>query len=320
MKITEDMIRKARQADIVQLCREMGEVLIPENPAKGEWRIKGKQGLIICQNYYYWHGSPHGNGKLEGQPPTDANNTLSFGIYYFGMRFTNAVIYLSGGNFTAHDTQATYQKAQAKEIIAPPPALNNDRIIEYLTTKRKIDEKIVLEAIQRGLLYQEKSNNNCVFVCKDLNGVITGYEVKGILSTKRFWRNYGNGVFHWLNGEPKKLFVFESAIDLLSFYELESYKKIVKNALLCSMGGVAKMEQVKQIATSLTTNNEKFKTYIATDEDKAGDNFWESFKTQNPNLKAVGVSVRNLYKLENDLTIKDWNDYLIYKKTTKEDD
>ena len=85
MKITEEMKRTARQADIVALCQLMGETLFIENEAKGEYRIKGANGLLIWKNCYYWFGSPTGDGRLEGQPPNTSNNTLSFAMYYYGM-------------------------------------------------------------------------------------------------------------------------------------------------------------------------------------------------------------------------------------------
>lgn len=313
MKITEDMIRKARQADIVQLCRELGIAIIPENPAKGEWRIKNQQGLIICKNYYYWHGSPYGNGKLEGQPPTDGNNTLSFAIYYLKMKFKNAVDYLANNTFTLPD-QTTYPNARSKEIIAPEKAPNNDRIIKYLTKDRAISEEIVIDLINKGLLYQEQGYNNCVFVCKNPStGEITGYEAKGILKTKKFQRNYGSGIFNFAVGgvaENKKLFVFESAIDLISYYEL--HPNSTKNSLLCSMGGVGKAEKIRQIALELKANNPDLWVVILTDNDEAGNAFFDNFQERNPDLT---VKTKNPSQ-----ECKDWNEYLVLKRKEKTKD
>lgn len=311
MKITEEMKQKARQADIVKVCRDLGEILIPENPSKGEWRVKNKQGLIICQNYYYWHGSPYGNGKLEGQPPNTSNNTLSFVIYYFGMRFTNAVIYLNGG-FNLSQAHATYQKAQAKPIIAPQKAPDNARIIRYLVQERGLDEEIIYETIEQGLLYQEGEHNNCVFVCKDLAGAITGYEVKGILKTK-FQRNYGSGLFTLKIGEPQDLWVFESAIDLLSLYEMGKIAGDLGNCLMLSMGGLSKTNEIRGIALQLKAKNQNSTVHIATDNDTAGREFGDYFKEQNTDLN-VSLHIPKTIKGNN---FKDWNERLIFKKFGK---
>ena len=308
MKITEEMKRTARQADIVKVCRDLGEILIPENPSKGEWRVKNKQGLIICQNYYYWHGSPYGNGKLEGQPPNTSNNTLSFVIYYFGMRFTNAVIYLNGG-FNLSQAHATYQKAQAKPIIAPAKATDNKRIIRYLIQERGLDEKIVYEVIDKGLLYQEAEHNNCVFVCKNSAGTITGYEVKGILKTK-FQRNYGGGIFNLVVGEPIDLWVFESAIDLLSLYEMGKKAGDLDNVLLSSMGGLSKAEKIRQIALTLKAKNPNSIVKIAVDTDKSGTDFANSFAERNSDLNVIILTPSST----KGKSFKDWNEKLVFKK------
>lgn len=313
MKITEEMKRTARQADIVALCQLMGETLFIENEAKGEYRIKGANGLLIWKNCYYWFGSPTGDGRLEGQPPNTSNNTLSFAMYYYGKSFREAIILLCESKLSSTPLKIqaqAYKKAQAQQIVAPAKAIDNKQIIRYLIQERGLDQEIVLEVINKGLLYQEAEHNNCVFVCKNSAGTITGYEVKGILKTK-FQRNYGNGgIFNLVVGEPINLWVFESAIDLLSLYELGKKAGDLDNVLLSSMGGLSKAEKIRQIALTLKSKNPNSFVKIAVDNDKSGTDFADSFKERNTDLN-VEITTPKSIKGNN---FKDWNEILVFKK------
>lgn len=312
MKLPQEMIVRARQADLVAFCRSMGEKLEMENPAKGEWRISGKQGLIIQQNHYYWHGSPNNGGKLSGQGDNDNNNAISFVMHFYKFDFKKAVNALVP--FASPDAKVFSPKnTEAKKIIAIEAASNNEKVIDYLTKTRCISEEIIIDAIQNGLLFQEKGKNNCVFVCKNSLGVITGYEVKGVLDIP-FKCNYGSGIFNWLVGEPKKLLVFESAIDLLSFYEIAFNYGDVNNALLCSMGGLSKAEKIKQIALKLSENNPDFEVKMLVDNDKAGENFFNNFyKRNNKNFK-IGYATP---QSKDNKIFKDWNEFLVHRKNKK---
>lgn len=313
MRLNQEDIEKARKASLIAVCKSFNQVLIPHHK-KGEYRLfseKYSEELIISGNQYWFEDKGQRLEKkgLEGQRLNDENNTLSFCVYFYKMPFAEAVNYINARNFPIVDNSKT-NSTTSKTLIAPPQATDNFKIIQYLKQERKIAEEIVVEAINKGLLYQEQGTNNCIFVCKNRQEVITGYEVKGILKTKRYFRNYGNGIFNWLIGEEfKQLFVFESAIDLLSFYELEKGKKRLNNSLLCSMGGLVKGRQIRDIA--LTIKAEEI--FIATDNDEEGNSFYSTFKAQNPSLKIIGIGISGTYK-DNSFTGKDWNEYLVYKK------
>ena len=66
-------------------------------------------------------------------------------------------------------------------------------------------------------------------------------------------------------GEPKKCYVFESAIDLMSFKQIANQEKI-KNSVLVSMAGL-KPNTLKSIAES------GMKIYSCVDNDDAGHEF-----------------------------------------------
>ncbi len=130
----------------------------------------------------------------------------------------------------------------------PERADNEKRVFAYLCQTRKIDSKIVGDLIQAGLLYQDK-RGNVVFLHKDENGQIVGAEIQGTNTYKRFKgvaAGTADSVFSLKIGEPNRAFVFESAIDLLSFKMLANQQKI-QNSVLVSMAGL-KPNSLKSLA------------------------------------------------------------------------
>ena len=316
---TEEM-KKARKVPLVYVCREKGIELAIEKAGKGkfglgEWRVKGGNGLCICDNYYYWFGSPLGNGILNGQEG-NSSNTLTFCTEYLNMRFKEAMQFLlslADNDFSPSAVaNKALEKQSANEIITPKKAPNNSKIINYLTVERGLKKEVILDLIDKGYLYQEQNKNNCVFVCKNFsnNNEVMGYEIKGILKDKRYYRNYGSALFFISKGNPISLTVFESAIDLLSFYQFYNKWKD-DNFLLCSMGGVAKYKLVREIALSFKNKNGSCSVKIATDNDVAGENFYEEFLSKNQDLKIFRR--KPIYENENahlNKSFKDWNELL----------
>lgn len=117
------------------------------------------------------------------------------------------------------------------------------------------------------LLYQDK-RGNAVFLHKDENGEIVGAEIQGTSTYQRFKglaRGTADSVFSLGIGQPNKVFIFESAIDLLSFRQLASPLKI-QDSVLISMAGVK--------PTALKSFAERgLALYACVDNDEAGSRF-----------------------------------------------
>ena len=95
-------------------------------------------------------------------------------------------------------------------------------VFAYLCKARKIDSKIVSDLAHNGMLYQDK-RGNAVFLHIDDNGEILGAELQGTNTYQRFKgvaAGTADSVFSLKVGTPNKVYVFESAIDLLSFRQL----------------------------------------------------------------------------------------------------
>ena len=141
------------------------------------------------------------------------------------------------------------------------------KVFAYLCQTRKIDSKIVSDLVRNGLLYQDK-RGNAVFVHRDEDGKIVGAELQGTNSYQRFKgvaAGTSDSLFAVKIGTPDRAYVFESAIDLLSFRQLANPAKI-ENSVLVSMAGLK--------PNSLKSLSERgLNLYACVDNDEAGIKF-----------------------------------------------
>lgn len=146
------------------------------------------------------------------------------------------------------------------------------QVFAYLCKTRGISSEIVSQLAHDKLLYQDKKGN-AVFVHRDENGNAVGAEIQGTNSEKRYKgvaQGTSESVFAVKIGEPKKCYVFESAIDLLSFKQLANPEKI-NNSVLVSMAGL-KLNSLKSIT------EKGIKMYSCVDNDGAGISFTAASK------------------------------------------
>ena len=174
----------------------------------------------------------------------------------------------------------------------PDRADNMKKVFAYLCQTRKIDRKIVEELAHDGLLYQDKFGK-AVFVHKSEDGKIVGAEIQGTNTYKRFKSvadRTSDSLFSVKIGQPNKAYIFESAIDLLSFKQLANQEKI-QNSVLVSMAGLK--------PNSLKPLSEKgIRLFSCVDNDDKGIKF----------TAANGLTPCNRVLAEN--RVKDFNELL----------
>lgn len=291
----KERVQAARQADIPELCQRLGIEIEPEKYGKeNEYRIPGHGGLLVCNNGYYQHGNP--DGRLDGQPEDAKNNAISFVMYFCNQTFSQALDTILGNgynNYTRHDSAAGYKPEQKHaEITQIPEKSDNYRnVMAYLCQTRGLSAATVQECIDRGLLYQD-ARKNAVFVCRDEQGQVIGYEIKGTNSNVPFKGTRGNAVFRFACGTPTGVIAFESAIDLLSYYDIN--RQQLTHHLLLSMGG-CRHEILEQVLSA----HPDYAVGIATDNDEQGNRFHQTFRENHPNFKIFRVMPK---------FGKDWND------------
>ena len=185
-----------------------------------------------------------------------------------------------------------------------PEAENNDRIISYLTENRGIDKNMVEEWIGSGDIYEEKKHHNVVFVGRDADGIPRYAHCRGTGETKyrgdvaESDKSYG--FCH--RGTDNQLFVFEAAIDLLSFIQL--FPKDWKKRSYLSLGGISSAA----LMAFLSERPQITSVFLCLDNDHAGNEASEKLAIEIPD----GYSVIRLKPSR-----KDWNEILCDKNADR---
>lgn len=273
--VTKEQIKRARSANLTEFflrsgydCERVGDDL----------HIKDFGGLYVNTVTNQWHCF----GVEKGG--TNALNCLTIVL---GIDLVTAVNAL-----TETSVCDSFYKAEKKNLVLPERADNMRTVFAYLCQTRKISSEIVSQLAHNRLLYQD-IRGNAVFVHRDGSGAAVGAEIQGTNSKKRF-KGVAPGttdsVFSVNLGEPRKCYVFESAIDLLSFWQLADRQKI-QGSMLVSMAGL-KYSSIKSIADSGMT------IYSCTDYDKAGQKF------------TLDHGLRSCQRILEENSVKDFNELL----------
>lgn len=216
----------------------------------------------------------------------EKGNSIVFLRLYYGMTFSDAVNELC--RFSHISPAVSAPEHTAFYCPFDNKTADERRVLAYLCKKRGLKSDLIISLIKNGLLYQD-SRGNCNFVIRDWDEQPIGIEIVGTGSTryKQITVHSGYG-FHIICGEPADVLFFESAIDLLSCYQM--YKEKFTHHALISMGGLN-----PSIIHEVLSLSDNLRVWLCVDNDKAGDDFikrFSSFKT----FRAKGT--------------KDWNDLL----------
>jgi hypothetical protein len=283
-------IQQAREADLVNFFERNGYKVKKQGR---EFHIEGFGGLYINPEKGVWNCFSEGKG---------GHNSIDCLQHMLGYDFKTAVSSLVGGeDLRVVRTRKIPEKPappEFSEAKMPEREGSIKRVYAFLTATRKIDAKLVSKMVNEGRLYQD-TRGNAVFVHRDADGKAVGAELQGTYTPpggSRF-RGVSAGThgtvfavsFAEKGVPPGKIYVFESAIDLLSFQQMCDPKKLAGCALI-SMAGL-KDETLKPYIDSGA------KIFSCVDNDEAGRKFNER----------NGLQSGNLLAREN---VKDWNELL----------
>ena len=178
--------------------------------------------------------------------------------------------------------------------------------------QRGLSEETIQMCINKGILYEDY-HHNCCFVGKDENGMPRYATIRSSSPYHTFLMDVkgSDKAYSFQIGTPtsKKLFLFESAIDLLSYYELSANKQ---NSYL-SVSGVYQPKKkdtaytIPAAVTKFLTQNPHIKTiHICFDNDNAGCKAANAlYKQLSPKYEAF---------IEPPTQGKDYNDQLLYER------
>ena len=286
MQYTEEQIIRANQTDIVSFLSAQGEQL---GKSGKEYRWKKHDSVTISGNRWYRHS------QSKGGYPVD------FVMEFYYATFPEAVKILIGEEGEGRQKSCP---APSKDFRLPEKEENNDRIIRYLTENRGIEKNMVEEWIGSGDIYEEKKHHNVVFVGRDADGIPRYAHCRGTGETKyrgdvaESDKSYG--FCH--RGTDNQLFVFEAAIDLLSFIQL--FPKDWKKRSYLSLGGISSAA----LMAFLSERPQITSVFLCLDNDHAGNEASEKLAIEIPD----GYSVIRLKPSR-----KDWNEILCDKNADR---
>ena len=298
-------IEKARQANLAEYFIQNGYEV---EQRRDELHVKGYGGLYINTETNEWYCFSQAD-KHGGR---NAINCLTDII---GMDFKSAVEALTGERMSQIEYRPTERTPpKQRELVLPEPADNMRKVFAYLCQTRMIDSKIVSELAHQHLLYQDK-RGNAVFLHKDEKGETVGAEIQGTNSERRY-KGVAAGTSDSLftikigdtmsqgespkcgtdaahkklsHSEPTRAYIFESAIDLLSFKQIAKPQNL-HNCLLVSMAGL-KPNSLKRLADS------GMELLACVDNDEAGKKFIKSNNLIARNHILFGYGVKDFKEL-----------------------
>lgn len=255
----------------------------------------------------YWHWCSKGIGGKNAVDYLEKVKNIKFP--------DSARIVLEKMKIKVPNYEIKQEKTKPKELILPPKNDNFNRAKSYLIS-RGINEEIIQECIEKGLIYEEKQYHNVVFVGYD-NDKKPRYAGLRATNESKFKADAtgSNKEYSFRLESSKKtdtIFIFESAIDLLSYATfLKGYGYNWEEKTLISLAGIYQPSSVISdskvpiaIEKYLEKHKEIKKIYLCFDNDDAGKNA----------SKALQTKLKNNYRvIEKPPKMgKDYNDYLCY--------
>lgn len=217
-KFTERQMEDAKATNLEDYLRHQGERLVRSG---GEYRWVYRDGagehdsVTIRGNRWYDHKRDMGG------------DSIGFLQEFEGLSFREAVVSLLSHSLNRPLSCAYFssppQRSMGEAARFPPRNANHHRLYAYLCKSRGIPHEIVTHFVRAGILYEDAKFHNVVFLATDEQGKPCGGMKKSTLSNSSFRQTIEGSdtryAFHH-KGDSGKLFVFEAAVDLLSFISL----------------------------------------------------------------------------------------------------
>lgn len=294
--ITRELIKQAKEVDIITFLQAYG------------YTFKRQGNRYVCHQHdsLVFSQAPNGCQVFVWNSKKNEGDSIKFVMDYITYgNFKKAISLLTNSNINEKKLYQASSQTLSKVTINSECTTNMKRTFAYLIKTRFLHKSIIQKLVKDKLIAQDK-NNNILFNWYVSNKRY-GADVVGTLTQKRFkGTQKGSNEYYGFalpfSKAPKYLLVFESPIDLLSFYTLNLNNQNINEMLLLSLSGVSKTNKIK---TYLNLYPSIEKIYSCLDSDKAGDLATNQIRLENPNKKVVDGRIK---LKRND--VKDWNDLL----------
>lgn len=288
--MNQQVVKQARQTDLVAYLTAKGEELkqIGKN-----YTLKQHDSLFIKGNMFCWYSR------------NQQGNAVDFLMCYYGMTFKKAVEELTQQTFPRVSEPTQSITSSYKPVEPPQRAENEKRVLGYLCKKRGLKTAYIVNLIRQEKLFQD-IRGNCNFVITDWQDKkIIGAEIVGTGDTRyKQITTHSTYGFHISVGEVvTDILYFESAIDLLSCYQL--YQDKFTHHLFVSLGGLN-----GSIVSELYKLHSDKKHWLCVDNDQAGKDF----------IQQTMKNISAIRTFKPPKQYKDWNEIITDRKRSATDE
>lgn len=255
IKFTEQEKEMANSTNIVDYLTTHGEAV---QRAGREYVWEAPSGKVsISESQWYSQYELVGGGAVN------------FVQKFFGLSYPDAIRSLLGNN--AGEAVIGEKKEPMvrpkKPFELPEKHTDMRRVYGYLMHERMIDFQVLNRFVKEGLIYEDATHHNAVFVGVDRSGKPVHAHKRATSAKSDFKGNLDSSIaeysFHF-DGSSEYLFVFEAPIDMLAYISMHKngWQKHSYVAL-CSTADRAVIQMLK--------DNSQLKTvYLCLDNDNAG--------------------------------------------------
>lgn len=233
-----ERVEFARSRDILDVASELNMELVRSGR---DYRWKEHDSMVISPDKNMWNWfSRHQGGDVISLVETMKE-----------VNFNQAIDYLNDGSFKEYTAVERVQEPFSYYLEPYEQPFEAART--YLKEQRGLSDETIDFFIDKGVLAQANAKVNgsiepvVVFKSLDFSGEIVGATLQGIEENWEKWpeRGYAKNIvrnsdgitgLHVDIGQPNRLIFAESAIDLMSYYEL--HKDTLQDVRLISMDGV----------------------------------------------------------------------------------
>ncbi len=233
-----ERVEYARSRDILDVASELSMELVRSGR---DYRWKEHDSMVISPDKNMWNWfSRHQGGDVISLVETMKE-----------VNFNQAIDYLNDGSFKEYTAVERVQEPFSYYL--DPYEQPFDAARTYLKEQRGLSDETIDFFIDKGVLAQANAKVNgsiepvVVFKSLDFSGEIVGATLQGIEENWEKWpeRGYAKNIvrnsdgitgLHVDIGQPNRLIFAESAIDLMSYYEL--HKDSLQDVRLVSMDGI----------------------------------------------------------------------------------
>ena len=277
--IPPEMVKEIKKIDLLTYFKnyEPNELV---RDSRTQYSTKTHSSLKISNGYWNYF-----NGGFGGK------NAVDYVEKMLGYKFPESIEYIikkMNGRIPVYIPQA--EKRNNVTLILPEKNDNTNRVKQYLNS-RGIDNEIIQKCIEKHLIYEEKHYHNAVFVGYDEMGNARYAGCRATNQSKFKSDATGSSKQYSFklesNKKTDKIFIFEGAIDALSYATLfKLYGQNWEDKTFISLAGVyqpAKIIEQSKVPVAISNYLEKHpevtKIYLCLDNDEAGRNATNALKT-----------------------------------------